>query len=863
MIPENRPPSENKSIPPIEVGTKYTEKGFWRKAARVVSSAPSVIYRGLKWMASIPGKLFNLVFPKKKISERSVKAVPDPVKAGNGKKRRKLSLPSPSKIIKRIFNFQRRQSKENKKPDQTLSISSNSHRQDKQSTTPNAVNISATTPERHHQHFESSLEDNTDEECDDDDLGLVPLISDTDDDYDEAAIDPTPINPIKDDHFAAESVNTGFAKENQRSEAHTAPSLFSHKIYLKIGRWRGVREKQLDDLVHQLTIRRQKVQAFIRDTQLAFLRYGPSSTSTLQQLYELEESSLSFTRGLLDYNKKAKKHPKLSLITQSLEADFSGLRTFITDAQKYDFRSGHQYLQQVLLYKEVADRLLAMEKKPIPELKELKQRVGEVINEKIDTGLNDGIPVECVSENMDELLDLDSELRKIFPDKRKFDNEMIRVLSKNSKPFHSQFHVYLDGKWKKISTTYTPAAAMRSPFPLNTNLSGNRAPFEKPYSGMLCPSMERNTKHAVNMMGYTMKIDDRPVTSQIRVGCPYAYAEKSEKRREEVTLDRIKEIFTALLVQNHSEQLQKALTDPRHSPIDLTAAYLNLLSPDNIRHNGVMTAIGQDDEKKWVERIHKALKDLSGKEMILKVCLVNGENADVRIIPNVRMFVIPCNQLALQQSRDSKLSKRALNKMLRYFANTWKTVNQVNTESLKWLLGSDGPVRQKSRLLSGNQQHRVNQLEDQIRGLFNSKKVDFETVAKEKNPFIFAEILFQLLEELEIDIFSGCKSNKDRTSIFQTVLQSLLTTGMYLHESQSDESDVTAQLYNLVAELFMVYGGHTEVQKRNTGLVGYRLDDTPGKDLDPLSYKFMRRNPLNGARKEQKPFSNPDAPITL
>lgn len=850
MIPENRPPSENKSIQSVEEGEKHTEKGFWRKSARVVSNAPSVIYRGFKWMASIPGKLFNRVFPKKKISERSVKTIPDPAKSEGSKNRRKSSLLSPSKIIKRIFNSKRRKNKENKSSDKTISNGSNSHLQDKQSTLPSTANITPSTPERHHLHMKSLREDDINDDCDDDDVGLMPLTSKSGDGW-------TP-----------ETINTGENIESQRPDTYAAspPHIYSHKTYLKIGRWRGVREKQLDDLAHQLTIRRQKVQAFIRDTQLAFLRYGPSSASTLKQLHELEESSLSFTRGLLEYNKKAKKHGRLSLITKSLEDDFTGLRTFITDAQRYDFRSGHQYLQQILIYKDLAYKLLEIEmgNKSDLKFKELKQKVDEIINEKMDIGIDDGIPIECVSENIDELLGLDSELRKIFTDKRKFDNEMIRVLSKNSKPFHSQFHVYLDGKWKKISTTYTPAAAMRSPVSLGTDLPGNRAPFEKPYNSMLCPSMERDTKHAVNMMGYTMKIDEKPVTRQLRVGCPYAYAEKSEKRREEVTLDRIKEIFTALLVQNHSEQLQNALRDPKHSPIDLTAAYLNLLSPDNIRHNGLMTAIGQDDEKKWVEKIHKALKELSGNEMTLKVYLANGDNADVRIIPNVRMFVIPCNQLALQQSPDSKLSKRALNKVLRHFANTWKTVNQVNTESLNWLLGPDGPVRKKSTLLPSNQQHRVNQLEDQIRGLFNSRKVDFETVAKEKNPFIFAEILFQLLEELEIDIFSGCKSNKDRTSIFQTVLQSLLTTGMYLHESQSDESDVTAQLYNLVAELFMVYGGHTEVQKRNTGLVGYRLDETPGKDLDPLSYKFMRRNPLNGARKEQKKtFTNPDAPITL
>lgn len=86
-----------------------------------------------------------------------------------------------------------------------------------------------------------------------------------------------------------------------------------------------------------------------------------------------------------------------------------------------------------------------------------------------------------------------------------------------------------------------------------------------------------------------------------------------------------------MLVQNHSGELQEAIKNPRHTPINLTAVYFNLLSPDNIRHNGIMRSIGASDEKEWVKRIHKALKNLSGKEMTLKVFMDNGEQANVRI----------------------------------------------------------------------------------------------------------------------------------------------------------------------------------------------------------------------------------------
>lgn len=831
------PSLKKKPVQEINEIKTYLKCSFWKKTCRGVSEVPGAIKRVFVRTCSVPRELFHRFFKNKVISERAVSPLKEPTKLINDRRQLDLSL-SPKQ--QRSVNPIEKESGKGKDPEQTRYRQSNNIPNNERNFFLNAVN-----PE-HHQSVMNSTKENSDKEFEVDDMELVPLISDTDDEYDDTFL-MTPTSQVKE------------------------PELSSDKVYHNIGRWREVNEKQLDRLVYQLTMRRLQVQKYIRDTQVAFLRYGPSSESTLQQLNLLEENTMAFTRGLIYYNKKARKHPELTRIKESLEADFVGLKAFISDAKKYDFRSGHQYLKQVFTYRDLAYRILAREEKSPAESLKIRQQIDKVINDKLNIGLVDGVPVECVSGNIDELLALDSKLRKIFQNKKVFNDEMIKLLSENSKPIHSQFHVYFNGKWKKISTTYTPAAAMRFPALSGNGSPGNRSPFEKPYNGMFCSSMERSTKHAMNMMGYTMKIDGRPATSQIRVGCPYAYTEKNEKLREKVTLDRIKEIFTALLVQNHSGELQEAIKNPRHTPINLTAVYFNLLSPDNIRHNGIMRSIGASDEKEWVKRIHKALKNLSGKEMTLKVFMDNGEQANVRINPNVHMFVIPSNQLALQQQSNSNLKKRILNKIIRNIAKSWKTVNHINNDSLKWLIGKDGPA------------HQLDQFEDEVCELFdirkgdsrkeklrlliNTGKLNFEKVAKEKHPFIFSEMLFQTLEELNVDIFSGCKSNKDRTSIFQSVLQSQAITGMSLHE-RSRKNDVTAQPRDMVAELCMVYGGHTEIQKRNVVLAGYLTDDTLGACLDPISYKLMMRKMSAGERRKAgKSFisTNADAftPITL
>ncbi len=841
----------------LQTGVKQTVTGLWPKTARAVNSVPGRIYIGLKWLASLPGKIHPKISNRRRIFKRSIKLITKkPRQIGKiiSKKRPKLSLSKVAHLFNRHFSSSIH-------PE--INCSDQSSPVSKIHAVARLVDFNpGTTGTSRTSLFESLPYDDED---------LVPLIDENDTDQDE--VDQLSYQ----EKVSAHNQAVHLAHASCLEKPGVSPSLtVTNKDRFFRNVWMHISEVQLDILTAKLKNRRGLVQKFILDTQVAFLRYGPSTASTLAKLDQLEESTLDFTRGLLKHNDQSRTHQGLQSITQSLEEDFKGLRLFIEHTTRHDFRSSHQYLQQIHVYERLVENLISL-----PPYRKEKEKYLEkataLINHKKENALalylpeepalkrnerqvNDP-PVESVSDNMDDFLELDCALRKLFSNTKHFDQELMKVLSENAQPFETQFNVYLDGTWKEISTSYIPAAAMRlhSSTELSVDQPGPRCPFELDYKGKMAPSMQRDTKHAVNMMGYTMKIDGQPVTRQIRVGCPHAYAEKDESTRERVTHDRIKEIFTALLVQNHQQELQEAISNPWHTPINLEAVYMNLLSPDSIRNNRLMTAIGQDDEKKWVKKLHEAFKTLSGQEMELTVYLDCGQDVTVKIIPDVRMFVIPCNQLALKQPAHSSFFKKALNYLMRTAGNTWKTVNTVNNESISWLMGPDGLVSRKIGTLPEDRQRIVIALNNQLWDLLNSKR-GFEAIAHDFDPYIFAELLFQILEALNIDIFSGCKSNKDRTSIVQAVLQSLLTTDMHLHQSQASNP-----LYNIIVELFMVYGGHTEVQKRNTGLVGFRLDETPVRDMNRISTELMRRNPGREKRKQRAIFSDSEmfTPIEL
>lgn len=575
--------------------------------------------------------------------------------------------------------------------------------------------------------------------------------------------------------------------------------------------------KNIERLVDELTAHRKKVQSFIHSTQRLLLENGPDTRWLAAHWRKIEGGPLQQARQLA---RSGSEHlsPRLTAMTRAIEDDIAGLKRYIQDAGKYDFRGGRQYLKQVNIYAEVARRLSNTQSAK----KNADQKIPAIIDSKKAIALTrTGKTVQCVPEAIRELTGLHRQLKKRFK-AGLFEQELMKVLAENSGSFSSRLHIYQHNQWHQVTLQFTPAASMRLYDDTADARRGNRDPFQNSYQDKLALSMERNSPHAVNMLAYTMKVDGQELARHIRVGCPYAYKEKGENI-DRVTDQRLDEIFTALLLHNHKQALKNAMKNPDHQPIKLDCLYLNLLSPDHIRASRIARAAGLENEKEWTEKLHEKLMEMSNKERTLTIHYADGKSAAVKIRPRPVMLVAPCNKLALPD-RQKSLS----GKILLANANTWKTVMEVNRSALKQLVGSShqygGLLGEKLPELSASKQQQAKALADQLWALYNTRG-GLKQVAEQSGPFYFSGKLKELSAIMGMDLFTGCKSNKDRTGISEAYQQSMLTAGTHG-----------------LAEQFMVYGGHIMIQMKNTGLPGYKLDGTQAKQLDDSIFSKLTRH---------------------
>ncbi|WP_419833956.1 hypothetical protein [Endozoicomonas atrinae] len=424
----------------LQTGVKRTVTGFWPKAARAVNSVPGRVYIGLKWSASLPGKIHLKISNRRRIFKRSIKLITKkPRQVGKiiSKKRPKLSLSKVAHLFNRHFSSSIH-------PE--INCNNQSSPVSKIHAVARLVDFNpGTTGTSRTSLFESLPYDDED---------LVPLIDENDTDQDE--VDQLSYQ----EKVSAHNQAVHLAHASYLEKPGVSPSLtVTNKDRFFRNVWMHISEVQLDILTAKLKNRRGLVQKFILDTQVAFLRYGPSTASTLAKLDQLEESTLDFTRGLLKHNDQSRTHQGLQSITQSLEEDFKGLRLFIEHTTRHDFRSSHQYLQQTHVYERLVENLISL-----PPYRKEKEKYLEkataLINHKKENALalylpeepalkrnerqvNDP-PVESVSDNMDDFLELDCALRKLFSNTKRFDQELIKVLSENAQPFELSFTTPID-----------------------------------------------------------------------------------------------------------------------------------------------------------------------------------------------------------------------------------------------------------------------------------------------------------------------------------------------------------------------------------------------------------------------------------
>ncbi|MGI9277825.1 MAG: inositol phosphate phosphatase SopB [Endozoicomonas sp.] len=469
------------------------------------------------------------------------------------------------------------------------------------------------------------------------------------------------------------------------------------------------------------------------------------------------------------------------------------------------------------------------------------------------------LQMQCVAESgchADMVARLDrvqKKIKSVFKEaglQKKYQEYLVRVIqnAEGTKGIHKQLVMKYGGYYQDLDVNFTPAASLRVSPPEPEELADPMAeeidadPFEHSYAGMFCPSMARGeTRHAVNLMTVEAVIDDKPLYREVRVGIPYAFA-ADERVREEVTDLRWNEILTTALLQNFPDQLQAAMANLNHEPIDLPVFYECLLSPDRARARPGLAKLPLiDPELVWCRETRRKVTELNGEKTAgqtptqkletepgnVKTLTIHDSGGiayKIRVKPRVRMAISPCNNMAF-----NPLLARS---------GTWDYADETTLRVLADFMGSLNPgdaiTGEAGKLLNSGKcsplkHQKLRELVTQIRESYHDNRHHQLTL----QPLHPGNLVNKLARELGYANVIGCKSAKDRTgnksqSLMKLDMDCLMAERRWLAAGGKGQLIPLAATRLTQEDLLnctqlVLNSGQTENQQKNTAIPGYKM----------------------------------------
>lgn len=354
--------------------------------------------------------------------------------------------------------------------------------------------------------------------------------------------------------------------------------------------------------------------------------------------------------------------------------------------------------------------------------------------------------------------------------------------------------------------------------------------------GCNIPSCNPAAEREFNMMTTFVTVGDNQIMKEVRGGVPYAFKIDDLDKRTQVTEKRFQDILTACgITYFEDEMLSHFYPEGTSSKtaFGMPVIYNCLLSPDKLRKRAQF--IIPEDEREWCRQIALHIEELNKSVVKLPIQKKDGTKGFVNVQPDILFFVNPCNQLS--------------HGGYSLFSGIWADADQYNEQAFLHLFGVLNPnepitadcYMQKALdnpNLAPEIKQELKELSQQLRYIY-IHKLHHNLDAQ---PFLFANYISELGRIMNMAVFSGCKSAKDRTGNYE---RCNIEIAMQLHlarerfkaklhataEASSserilppvDQRMTTDNLYNSTG--LLISSGQMEIAMRNLCIPGFKVPD--------------------------------------
>lgn len=503
-----------------------------------------------------------------------------------------------------------------------------------------------------------------------------------------------------------------------------------------------------------------------------FIRQDPCSQEAIYYALELYEEA-----ALVALRKELQAYEKTLSLDQPLQE--LGLETRMEEA----------LLTEQQLRKEIYDLKLLFNTLPIDT------KAGVIGSAKV---------------KMEEIL-ARNELFRGLDVKTKLKNAQVYCL--NTRPWEAienSIRLFFDSKEWLLKSCIVPAKKLGNIFLDTYECNG------------VCSHTISENVHAVNLAKTALFGPDGELWFEAyRHGVHCAYGVESQHARWQANINRAVETIQAMVISDPFI-LKEAETYSIHHPLALEVLSINLQTGDRVRSMSSPILGNLYNERLHIEEQGKAWKAISDKIHEVKYYDTEGSMRGAFVKPSIHSVNFGVNSIALEGLGAFGPQSRIL--------GSWKNNMAMNKETFEWLFGENaslvllgkvGNFLSNPFIQNDALKNRVYELATQIVDIYN--KGAYASMGNE--PYKIVTRLAYMCYLMGMKVAFNCKSGKDRTGMMDVETKFLVTRTCVEGKVPPVDENLT-QEHQEALYMLAVFSGNHEMQKMNTGIAGYKPDNS-------------------------------------